>query len=198
MFQSLPLEDCFRHVASEEEWAEFASLPKVDETTIWILSMGGSLSTRDRQMLRARELWELFASRVRDQLLAGHWRAEGFTPAAGPHPLPIDPKLWRLIDFDRFENSASGGGFVFVNLLISHNRLDAPVSHATKAAARADLRRWIEQLARQQPRPMTMKQARDLARSAFSDLKISDNLFKQAWSDAEKPARFIQKGRPGN
>jgi hypothetical protein len=185
-------------VATEEEWTEFTSLPKPDETTLWLVSMAETLTVRDRAVLRSRDLWEQFANRVRDKLREGHWRAEGYTPAAGPHPLPLDPKLWRLIDFDRFENRASGGGFSFVNLLISHNRLDAPVSHATKAAARADLRRWIEQLARQQPGPMTMKQARDLARSAFGELKISDNLFKQAWSQAEKPAGFVQSGRPRN
>ncbi len=198
MFQSIPLEECFPHIASPEEWAEFVSLPKADETTLWILSMGDTLSLRDRQLLRSRDLWEKFATGVREKLLAGEWRAEGYAPAAGPHPLPLDPKLWRLIDFDRFQNSASGGGFYFVNLLISHNRLNAPVSHATKAAARADLKCWIEQLARQQPGPMTMNQARDLARAAFGDLKFSDNLFKQAWLQAEKPAAFVQNGRPRN
>jgi hypothetical protein len=198
MFSRLSLIDSFRHVASDEEWAAFTGYGKVTSIDLWIDSMAEGVAYSGRSFGGYHELWTKLAAIVRDKLLAGAWRAEGFRVEHGGQPLAIDSHLWRLLELDIMKEAAVGAGFEFVNLLISSEEPDrATVNHLKAAAIRMRLRRWLEDLAASGSGPMTREEVYAAACSEFAPETINRHMMATVWKQAELPERFRHKGRPG-
>lgn len=121
MFYKLPLTESFRYVATPEDWVAFCAYGEVTSTDLWISSMAAGSGTTTDALHGYEILWRKLAAAVKVELLAGHWVAEGFVPGKDPHPVAIDPALWRKLEFDIFEHGAAGAGFEFVNVLLSKN-----------------------------------------------------------------------------
>jgi hypothetical protein len=202
MFRDLSLTEVFERIADADEWREFCQLD-IDgdvDTWIWIFSLRDASKppcARERAVLRFRELQAKFVSLLREKLRSGEWAAFGFNPQFGPHPVQIDSKLWRVLEFAVTGEGAEGGDFKFTNLSFSALRCSSETRpHAERASLRRELVRWIEAVAARTAGPMTSSEVRELARVEFSGTTISDHLFADAWRAADKPANFRQKGRP--
>jgi hypothetical protein len=197
MFSSVSLLEAFARVSSPMEWEEFNALRPANDTDYWIVSLGGILSARDREVLRYRELWAQFVEAMRMKLLAGEWVADGFNSQFGSRTIPIDARLWKILQISPGRDEAEGEGFRFINLSISQVRPTANrTNHAAKTVLRHELIRWIEALARESNEAWTVPLAREAARRAFQGVTISDYMFNKAWGAADKPEHFIQHGRP--
>lgn len=202
MFRDANLPEVFQRVADEADWREFCEI-KVEgdvDTWLWIFALRDSSSqscSRERAILRYRELWINFAGLLREKLLSGEWVAHGFNPQFGPHPVRIDKSHWSVLEFALGHDRAEGQGYVFTNLSFTAVKAaSTTMPHVERASLLRELVRWIEALAASESGPMTAHEVRELARARFAGTKISDYLFGDAWRASEKPAHFLQKGRP--
>jgi hypothetical protein len=196
VFREISLLEGLEKVASPEEWAEFAALQPASETDLMVVSIGcRDGSPYERRVLRYRALYETFASRVREKLLTRDWEADGFSPSQGPRAQPIHASLWRVLEIN-LDGEVIGGGFHFTSVIFSEKRPPILQEHRTKRKLRSAVRDWIEEFAEGASRPHIIEEVREHARRAFYPEQISDTLFEQSWSDAEKPPGFVQRGRP--
>lgn len=195
MFRDAKLPDVFQQVAGPAEWEEFCALepPRYE-----MIVIGGPPDPPNPQELSARryeELWTKFAQATKAKLIDGEWVADGFDPQLGAHPVRIDVRLWRALEFSICGDVAEGHGYKFSNLFFSQAKPE-PVSQRDLPHLRKELIRWIEALGRAARGPVPAPEVRDAARRAFSGTTISDNLFREAWKVADKPKHFVQRGRP--
>jgi hypothetical protein len=196
MFLSLSLLEAFERAAAPGEWAEFSQLGEANDVDFWIIGMSERVTPYEQRIMRYRELWERFVGVLRSKLLSGEWVADGFDPRFGPRPVQIDPRLWKVLEIAASHDEAEGGGFKFTNLSFTEVGCSGPKSASTKPGFKFELIRWIEGLAQATSSPMTSEAVRDAARRAFIDLKISNNMFAEAWRAAQKPPHFLHQGRP--
>lgn len=202
MFRDISLLEAFERVADEHEWREFCRLKPDGDLDTWmgIIAFGTSSrppTAREQEITRHCELWVRFADLVRRKLLTGEWVAEGFNPHFGARPVQIDARHWRVLEFALGHDRAEGEGYTFTNLFFSEVRpVESIIPHAERASLHAELVRWIEARTAAATGPMTLAEAREIARQEFSGTKISNHLFGQAWGAAKKPEHFRQKGRP--
>ena len=202
MFRDASLIEAFEEVADEGEWHEFCQIRLSGDADVWIwvFSHGDASRPpcpRERAVLRYRKLWAKFACSVREKLLSGQWVAHGFNPQFGAHPVQIDSRLWRVLEFALGHDRAEGQGYEFANLSFSTVRTSSAARpHVERASLHRELVRWIEAMAASASGPMTVGEVREIARSEFDGTKISNHLFADAWRVANKPENFRQRGRP--
>lgn len=132
---------------------------------------------------------------MHEKLSSGLWIAEGFNPAVGPQPQPINPELWRSLRFEPYEQAAVGSGYKFVNLLISSGR-PSTVSQVPGAVLR-QLVSWIKEQVADGRGPLRKADLLKEAREAIPDFKITPHMLQRGLDQTQVPEGFLFKGRPG-
>jgi hypothetical protein len=144
VFRRVPLNESLEFVASPPEWERFRSFGDVTPTDLWVNSAfggPGKLDVCDR-------LRSAFLLRVHENLVSGAWTAEGFDPKRGAMLQPIPTQLWRRLEFAPYEDEATGAGFTFVSLQMTHSIFGAEArARAIAGDGRLPLSRALEMVA---------------------------------------------------
>lgn len=196
MFSDVSLLEALARVADPAEWEEFAQLPTMDEGDFFILGMGGPETPYTARVDRYCKLWAKFVEALRAKLISGEWVADGFNAQLGYSPVPIAPRLWKLLQIAPGQEEAEGEGFRFVSLSVSEARPSIRLDQVAHANLRTELIRYIEEIGSSSPERITSVQVREAARQAFQGTRISDTLFMEAWRAAKRPPNMRQIGRP--
>ena len=194
MFRPLRLAEAFEHVATADEWRWFG--PMVARRVMHFGLDGWPLYTQDT-LRRYDDLYRKLLIRVHDKLRSGEWLARGISPSLGPESRPIDPALWDYMDIVHRTEFAEGGGHrLFIAAIAGVQTVRPPVPQAATALLRAQLTRWIREQAKGAASPPTRAEQLAAARDAFSEHKITSNLYRDCRRAAELEPSMRQKGRP--
>ncbi|MFS0738185.1 hypothetical protein ABC347_14170 [Sphingomonas sp. 1P06PA] len=157
------MSDALRYVATPDEWKAFCAYGEVTSTDIWVHSVAVGMGAQSGALDGYEPLWNKLVAAMKVELLAGRWVAEGFVPGQDPRPVAIDAALWRKLEFDIFEQGAAGGGFKFVNLLLtnrarsddvaSESNGNSPLSQSLELIATPDEASELSRLKKVAPRP---------------------------------------------
>jgi hypothetical protein len=133
VFHRVTLAESFAFVASSNEWETFRSFGDVTGIDRWIDGLATFPGDTERGKLHEYErLRSAFVARVHEHLRSGEWIGEGFDPAQGPELRVIPRHLWRSLEFEPYDEEASGVGFRFVSLVMS-SRADQEPRHLARA-----------------------------------------------------------------
>jgi hypothetical protein len=200
--QSVPLSEALERFSDPGDWQEFQSLGYCEYQMFFL---DRPFTDDDRCQFRAHELKEHLEAEFLAKLTAGSLQASGMIWPIGLNARrrTIPPGRWHMLTPDFATSEAAGGGLRIVDIRVQETaarsrsprrpRVDEPWGHGSLARLRTELRRWLQQEARERGQSWQKKHYCAAARARFGD-RLTNNLFNEVWRWAALPEALRRPG----